>query len=279
MRSPAENAEIIVSACKDPGFVDVSPDGEVVWIYEKLSEVHYLLNLRTDEKNPVPESAIQLWIQSSGILKMMSPELLLRQGRLFINPPDYRPYQIVSLTDGSQFSLIDVGALIDVYSPDGTINAALIDYFQSADQVFVHRGWQIAVATVTDFRHHPERNVVLHQIYLDPEFDNGDELLIEFLNMYNVNYQIIDVDLINKDNYSPLGNYLVRGDGVHLKDDHLIMDRRAWGGNFKGWYYDDSAIIVQPSTDWLISIADLGNLFRIPQPVLKVRLPAVTPNP
>ena len=219
-RAPVENAEILVSACKDPIVVNAVPDGETLWVHEIFFNSHYFLNLRTGEKEPVPEVAIQLF-GSSG-WKLLAPDVVLLVGMMA--PPgiaNVKPYQIFSLSDGMQYPLIDIGAQINVYSPDGSLNPELVNYFQTADRVFVYRDWNVAVALAPNFSQHPDRNVILHQSYINagpdqPDFQDNGQFLDEFLKTINVEYQVVDVKLINGEIPSPLSTYVIRSDGVYI---------------------------------------------------------------
>jgi hypothetical protein len=93
-------------------------------------------------------------------------------------------------------------------------------------------------------------------------------------------YITIDLSLEYTDVPSPVGNYAVRYDGVYdLKTNSIIMTHQYAGRNyslknfFKGWYYDETGLVVQEVEPFLFTSPFLGSYYLIPKPVLKLLLP------
>ena len=80
-----------------------------------------------------------------------------------------------------------------------------------------------------------------------------------------MNYEIIDFSLYNAE-------YIARFDGIYLARTNQRITSGMYN-YFRGWYYDDSAIIVQGNGDYLLTFPGVSSVFYVPSPVLKLRLP------
>jgi hypothetical protein len=70
----------------------------------------------------------------------------------------------------------------------------------------------------------------------------------------------------------------VRNDGIYFSETNAPFVTRDYVGTFlgdyfKSWYYDEQAIVVQRSPDYVINDTILGTHFVIYNPILKLRLP------
>lgn len=264
------NTEVIVSACRSPVVVGV-PGGEVLFVREHRPEKMYLLDLRTGEKRAVPDDPLFL---KRGVF--LNSELAWLEGSPGgLSNPLYTPHYIFDLTNGKRYELTDLTAWSGQPKPPD-----YVPYFQSADQVFVHHGNNRAIALPPDFPQHPEEGVILYKSQLNSEtdFENGEALEIIMKDL-GMQYENIDYSLRYADLPSPTGKYVVRNDGIYFSGMNTPVVTpeyagvRFLGGYFRGWYYDESGVVVQRYSSFLISNSLIGSHYPIPEPVLKLRLP------
>lgn len=94
-----------------------------------------------------------------------------------------------------------------------------------------------------------------------------------------VNYEITDFSLDYTNVPSPTGKYIVRNDGIYFSGTDIFIINRQYtggrfiGGYFKGWYYNESAVVVQENSKYLFSSTLGPRFFLIPRPILKLNLP------
>lgn len=270
-----QNTEVIVSACKRPSATGV-PGGEVLFVREGLTDKIYLLDLRTGEKRDVPNDPLLL---DHGIF--LSSELVWLEGSL-VGPddPNYRPHYILDLTDGQRYQLLDLNWLPRL--SNGTFDSKYYVYFQPTELFFIHHSKNTLIALSPDFRGHPEGRVILSQYALESGVNaEHGKLLEQLMKNLGVNYGIADLSTTRyADIPSPTGKYVVRNDGIYLLGTNMPVLTRQYtgglfmGGYFKSWYYDESGVVVQEGTRYLISSSLLGSYYPIPTPILKLRLPA-----
>ena len=272
-RNLPPNTEILVSACTGPYAVEV-PGGEVVFVHEGLTNKMYLLDLRTGEKRDVPddprfEHAI-----------FLSSELVWLEGSFNrAENPGFSPHYILDLTDGQRYELRELDGLprLDNYQFDPQYYTV----FQSAEKVFLHHSKNVLIALAPDFQHHPEGNVIISQYILAPTSAENGEVFEKLMKDLGKDYEIIDLSTTQyADLPSPTGRYVVRHDGIYLSGTNTpfvtsqYMEVRFLGEYFKGWYYDESGIVVQGGGVNLIYSPIGSNVrFYVFSPVLKLRLP------
>lgn len=267
------NTEVLISACKRSVATGV-PGGEVLLVREGLTNKVYLLDLRTEEKKTLPNDPLLL---SKGIF--LSSDLVWLEGSSSRpESPGYRPHYILDLTDGNRYELLDLTRLPlkdDKFDPE---NYA---YIQTAEQVYLHHTKNRVIALSYNFRENPENNVIFSQSSLggSPTTENG-RLLERFLKELEINYEVIDLSLQYADIPSPNKKYVVSNNGIYtLGTNTLIVPVEFTGRKnslrnyFKSWYFDESGILVQEVTDYLINSPLLGTHFPIRAPILKVNLP------
>ena len=263
------NTEVLVSACKRPGAFGV-PGGEVLFVREGRTDKMYLLDLSTGEKRDVPNDPLLL---DHGIF--LSSTLVWLEGSY--SQPDtsgYRPHYILDLTDGQRYELFDVTWLprLDEYKFD----TKYYSYFTGAEQVFIDHSENILIALSTNFRQHPEDNVIFSQFSLGSaslSAKNG-ELLEQLMKDLGVDNEIVDFSLRYTDVPSPTGKYTVRSDGIYLSETNTPVATRDMGYYFRGWYYDESGVVFQEGAGYLFNFLESQGSYRIPSPLLKLRLPA-----
>jgi hypothetical protein len=264
------NTEVLVSACKNPDVLGV-PGGEVLFVHEGDTDKMYLLDLRTGEKRKVPDDPFFL---DHGIF--LSSELVWLEGSP-VGPdnPNYRPNYILDLTDGQRYELTDLDRLPRL---DGNkFDPQYYAYFQSAGQVFLHHTEYTAIALAPDFRQHPEGNVIISEGSLGlVTYSEKGKLLEQLMKDLGVAYEIVDLSTTRyADIPSPTGKYVVRSGGIYLSGTSTpVVTRQYMGGRFKGWYYDESGVVVHDPGHNLLLVPGGGGIFYIPDPVLKLRLPA-----
>lgn len=260
------NTEVLISACKNPGVSGV-PGGEVLFVHEGRTGKMYLLDLRTGEKRKVPNDPLLL---DHGVF--LSPELVWLEGSNFSQPesPGYEPHYILDLTDGRRYEMLNLNLLPRLEG--GKFDPKYYSYFQSAEQVFIHHSKYTLIALSSDFRQHPERNVVFSKTP-SGNFKNG-EVLTQLMNNLGVDYEIVDFSLYYADVPSPTGRYIVRDDGIYLSGTNIPVVARDMVLYFRGWYPDESGVVVWEAGYPLINFGAFGGrYFYIPGPILKLRLP------
>lgn len=273
-RNIPPNTEVIVSACKHPTAIGV-PGGEVLFVREHRSGKMYLLALRTGEKRKVPDDPLFL---DDGIF--LSSELVWLEGSsVGSDNPNYRPHYILDLTDGQRYELLDLNGLP---LKDGKFDPKYYAYFKSAEQVFIHNTGNRVIALSPNFRQNPERNVIYYKSPSNTEtnYENG-ELLEKLMKDLEVAYQIVDLSLRYSDITSPTGAYIIRSDGIyHSETNTPVVTREYTGKRFIGdyfisWYYDESGVVIfKEGGGYLINFSESQGHYRIPTPILKLRLPA-----
>ncbi|MEK6751447.1 MAG: hypothetical protein AABZ00_04195 [Chloroflexota bacterium] len=267
------HTEVLISACKR-SVVRSVPGGEMLFVNELKTGEVYLLDLRTGEKKPVPNDPLFL---DDGIF--LSSELVWLKGSRGRpdNTPGYRPHYILDLKDGKRYELLDL-----TWTPlrNGEFDIQNYAYFESAEQVFLHLDENMLIALSPDFRQTVQQNVILSQSSLGTHsegFENG-ELLEQLMSDLGVEYEIIDFSLRYADVPSPTGKYVVRKDGIYLSSaDVPVITReymRSMGGGFKGWYYDESGVIIALDSYYYYRNSFWNSRFPLPRPILKLNLPA-----
>jgi len=275
--SRPSNSEVLVSACKQPYAIGV-PGGEVVFIYEGRTHKMYLLDLHTGKKRKIPDDPLFL---DKGVF--LSSDLVWLEGSL-VGPynPDYRPHYILDLKEGKRYELLDLTWLP---LKDGKFNIQNYSYFQSAENIYIDHKQRILIALPHDFQNLPERGVIFHESSLgvEEELHQDGAQLDRLMQNLGLKYITVDLSLEYTDVPSPTSRYTVRNDGVYeLKTNSIIMTPQYAGRNyslkdfFKGWYYDETGLVVQEVEPFLFSHPFLGSYYLIPKPVLKLPL-SVTP--
>jgi hypothetical protein len=259
------NTEVLVSACKRPGARGI-PGGEAVFIYEGRTDNAYLLDLRTGEKRKVP---VDSHLLIDGVF-LSSQWIWLEGSRTKPESQNYRPDYILDLRDGKRYELIDL-----TWFPrsEGEFDPKYYEYLQSADKVFIHHGRNILITLSSDLNEN--NNFILSQSILgvyNEGYKRG-ELLERLMKELGVNYEIVDYSLDDTDVPSPSGKYVVRKYGIYISSQDKLIYQHAMGWHFKGWYYDESGIVFQESGWHLISLPEVQDLYYIPSPILKLRLP------
>ena len=237
------NTEVLVSACKKPGARGV-PDGETLFVREVRTGRMYLLDLRTDEKRKVPNDPLLL---DKGIF--LSSNFVWLEGSL-VRPgkSGYRPHYILDLVDGKRYELLDLDTLPRLEG--GKFNPKNYIYIQSAQYIYIHHSKNTLIALSTDFRTNPNGRVV---------FSDPAEELVQLAKSFNINYEIIDFKLNDTD--------------VLTETNQRIPVNAGMFGYFRGWYYDESGVVVQDSGDYLLTLPGISNVYYIPSPILKLNLP------
>ncbi len=263
------NTEVLVSACKRPHVRGV-PGGEVLFVQEGETGKMYLLDLRTGEKRDLPNDPLFL---GHGVF--LSSELVWLEGSL-VGPenPSYRPHYILDLTNGQRYELLDLD--LSPRLVDKTFDPKYYSYFKSAGQVFIHNTENTLIALSLNFRQHPEENVVFSQSSLGSSnegYKNG-ELLAQLMKNLGVDYEVVDFSLYSGDVPSPTGKYIVSYDGIYISETNIQIGTSGMANYFKGWYYDESGVVVHDAGHNLLPVPGGGGIFFIRGPVLKLRLPA-----
>lgn len=274
------NTKILISACnkEERMSITVTPDGKALFVRKwnassntRRPDEVYLLDLRTGEKRDVPVEDLY-WMEQG---ELVSSELFW----WWVDPA-----YIIDMNDGQRYELINLNQMPLL---DKKFDSKYYTYFQSAEQVFILQDHNTVIALSPDFRQNPEGNVIYHKS--PPNSDVKDGAIVEkLMNDLGVKYKIVDFsssyyyDLgrhysSDSDVYSPTGRYIVRDNGIYLsKTNTVVLNRKM--SDFKGWYYDESGVVVQERGYYLIDIGGAfgGSLeyFYIPGPTLKLRLPA-----
>jgi hypothetical protein len=262
------NTEVLVSACKEPVATGV-PGGEVLFVHENRSGRMYLLDLRTGEKRKVPNDPLLL---DKGIF--LSSELVWLEGRSSVGT--YRPHYLLDLTNGKRYELLDLGLLPRLEG--GKFDPKNYAYIQSAEHVFIHHSKNTLIALSSDFRTNPNGRVIFFGSSIATRHA---ELLEKLVGGFGMKFEIIDLSTtFYSDIPSPMDKYVIRNDGIYLSGTDVSIVNREYtggrfmgGGYFKGWYYDESAVVVQDSGDYLIILPGVSTIYYVPSPLLKLHLP------
>lgn len=264
------NTEVIISACKRPIATGV-PGGDVLFVHEVKTGKIYLLDLRTGEKRKVPNDPLLL---DKGIF--LSSELVWLEGSL-VRPgkPGYRPHYVLDLTDGERYELLDLDTLPRLEG--GKFDPKNYAYIQSAQYVYIHHSENTLIALSSDFRTNQNSRVVFSGFAIGTDHA---EALIQLTKSFDTVYENIDLSTTRySDIPSPTGKYVVRNDGIYFSEtDVPIINRqytggRFMGGYFSGWYYDESAVVVQGTGYYLFTFPGISSIYYVPSPILKLYLP------
>ncbi|MBI5822804.1 MAG: hypothetical protein HZB18_02165 [Chloroflexi bacterium] len=263
------NTEVLVSACKHPIATGV-PGGEVLFVHEVRTGKMYLLDLRTGEKRKVPNDPLLL---KKGVF--LSSDLAWLEGNLMRpEKAGYRPHYILDLTDGKRYELLDLDTLPRLEG--GKFDPKNYAYIQSAQYIYIHHSKNTLIALSSDFRTNPNGRVVFSGFAIGADFADG---LVRLTKNFNMDYEIIYLGLYHTNISSPTDKYVVRNDGIYFSGTNFsIVDReytggRFMGGYFKGWYYDESAVVAQGAGYYLLSFPGVSSIYYVPSPILKLNLP------
>jgi hypothetical protein len=261
------NTEVLVSACNRPAARGV-PDGEALFVHEVRvdrlyfldlrPEKTYLLDLRTGEKRKAPNDPLLL---DKGIF--LSSDLVWLEGSFRPGKPSYIPHYTLDLTDGKRYEMLDLDTLPRLEG--GKFDPKNYAYIQSAQYIYIHHSKNTLVALSSDFRTNPNGRVV---------FSDSAGELVQLAKSFNINYEIIDFKLYDTNIPSPENKYYAGFDGVYLTEtNQRISVNAGMFGYFRGWYYDESGVVVQDSGDYLLTLPGISNIYYVPSPILKLNLP------
>jgi hypothetical protein len=158
-------------------------------------------------------------------------------------------------------------------------------YFQSAQYIYIDHEKNALIALSSNFRQQPGNSAIFSEFSLgiqsEPHQDGAR--LDALMQNLGLTYIPVDLSLEYTDVPSPTGRYTVRNDGVYeINTNSIIMTPQYAGstyslkGYFKGWYYDETGLVVQEVEPFLFTSPIFGSYYLIPKPVLKLLLP-VTP--
>lgn len=85
---------------------------------------------------------------------------------------------------------------------------------------------------------------------------------------------MVDLSLDFTNVPSPTGKYVVREYGIYLSRTNKQVKPLSMLYYFKGWYYDESGVVVQESPTHWIRSPFIGAHYKLYNPVLKLRLSA-----
>ena len=260
------HTEVLISACKKPGVRGV-PGGEFLFVREGRTKM-YMLDLRTRVIKKVPNSRLLL---DKGVF--LSPELVWIRGSG--TPPEsalYRPNFILDLTTGKRYELLDLGLLPRL--EDRKFDPKNFSYIESADSIYIHHYYGALIALPSDFRESPGNAVILYEYPLSADiiFPSGT-LVEQVANDLGLDYEVVDFSISSAEVPSPTEKYIVRSDGVYLAETNQLVRGAGMPIYFRGWYYDDSGVIVQGGGDYLFTFPGISTVYYIPSPVLKLNLP------
>jgi len=279
-RNIPPNTEILVSACnKNRVRVNVTPDGKALFVTKSSPdssyrlEYVYLLDLSTGKRRDVPVDNLDLMRRG----ELLSSELFWRWSH-----PDY----IIDLNDGQRYDLIDLNQMPRLEG--NKFDPKYYAYFQSAEQIFILQEHDRVIALSSDFRQNPEGNVTYFKSPPNGGFGDG-KIVEKLMNDLGVKYKIVNFSSSyyynmdfhyssGVDIFSPTGKYVVHDDGIYLSETKNVIVNRNMS-DFKGWYYDESAVVLGSRGYYLIDLGSGGfvgslEFFYIPGPTLKLRLPA-----
>ncbi|MBN8580787.1 MAG: hypothetical protein J0L96_08955 [Anaerolineae bacterium] len=271
------HTKVLVSACKQPFAIGV-PGGEDVFIYEGRTDRMYLLNLRTGEQRKIPDDPLFL---DKGVF--LSSDLVWLEGSL-VRPgePNYRPHYILDLISGKRYELLDLDVLPRLEG--GKFDPKNYAYFQSAQYIYINHERRTLIALPSNFRQQPDKSVIFSEFSLgiQSEIHQHGAQLDALMQGLGLEYITIDLSLEYTDVPSPTGRYTVRNDGVYETTTNSIIMTPQYAGStyslkdyFKGWYYDETGLVVQEVEPFLFSHPFLGSYYLIPKPVLKLQLPVI----
>jgi hypothetical protein len=268
---------VLVSACKQP-FARGVPGGEAVFVYEGRTDKMYLLDLRTGEKRKLPDNPL---LFDKGVF--LNSDLIWLEGSLVgPNNPDYGPHYIFDLRDSKEYELLNLTWLP---RKDGKFNIQNYSYFQSAEAIYIHHDKLALIALSPNFREQQGNDVIFFETTLgiQNETHQDGKQLDALMQNLGLTYIPIDLSLEYTDVPSPTDRYTVRNDGIYETTTNSIIMTPQYAGStyslkdyFKGWYYDETGLVVQEVEPFLFTHPFLGSYYLIPKPVLKLQLP-VTP--
>ena len=171
------------------------------------------------------------------------------------------------MTTGKRYQLTDLTAWSGQPEPPD-----YIPYFQSAEKVFIHHGYNRAIALPPDFPETPAVGVILYkgQVNSEADFENGGAL--EFIMKdLGVKYENIDYSLQYVNIFSPTGKHIANREGIYLSDTNIPIPTPQYiMYRFAGWYYDESGIVYNGDGKCYLYIVSC--LYHIPGNVLKLNL-------
>ena len=251
------SVEVIVPACHQ-SYVELSPSGRLLKVgEEKLGFAStYLLDLQTMQKVPTQSFSSfltdDLWFVEKGL-------------------EDY----ILDRTTRKQYPITIFRLWHNNAYVNGSLNLELlVSALHRAEQVFLTPNYSTVVVLMPDFFTKPEQGFTFDR----SDFPEGDSNRVEqFLQINNITYQTVPTSF-PVEALSPDGRFVARVDGIYLIETNKKI-ARGYSLSVRGWTYDGRGVIYSHALGrCLIQIGfpftdDTGCFRRVPQPVLKLKVP------
>ncbi len=251
--------DVIISACHNVNAgVKLSPSGRFLYLREEDSGIAtaYLLDLQTMERIKVTDQSFSsfltddLWFVESGI-----------EGH------------IIDRTTGTQYPIKTFRFWRENAYVNGKPNLELlVNALHQIEQIFFTQNNDTVIILMPNFSANLEQNFTFDR----SDVPGGDSNRVEkFLRENNINYQTVLADFPDEA-ISPNGKFAARADGIYLVETNQLIVK-AHPSLVRGWTYDGLGVIYATSR-CLFRIGfpfadDTGCFRRVPQPVLKLKIP------
>lgn len=262
-----EYVDVIVPACKNRG-ARLSPSGRFLYVRatESTSDTAYLLDFETNEKTLLNLEGIGFFFLTDDLLFVIVRN---SEDEYLFDRMTGETYPI------QRFSSSYPGSYVDGYADPDKLATAL----KAAKQVFLINDYNTLVALSPNFPSSPEFNFHINGFSIPGDTPTSVRLE-QFLQKNDIVYENIPF-YIRKEVISPDGKLVARTDGIYLVETgQKVVEsvssslRRVW--MVGGWTHDDSAVVYIYFIDPCvleISFLDPICIFKVPQPVLKLKVP------
>ena len=257
-----EEVDVIVPACRYISSI-ISPSGRLLYVHEDNDGfgLNYLLDLQTHEK-----------------IKFTLPDgsnYFLTDNLVFLSLDYGGGDHILDLSTEKQFPIQSFTHLYpNAYSygkldPDLLFRALL-----QVERVFlIDAPYHPVIALSSDFQTRPEHSFTFDASSLSVDDMN---LLEQFFRQNNITYYHIAATFPHEA-VSPNGRLIARDDGIFLVETNQII-AKAPPSLVRGWTSDSRGVIYSSGGLCLIRSGlpfsdDVGCEVRVPQPVLKLKVP------
>lgn len=271
----SEDVDVIVSACQNlDTAVSLLPSGRFLYLYEEKQEMStaYLLDLETMERSDVTNQPFS---------SFLTDDLWFIEGGI----EDY----ILDRTTELQYPIRDFRFWREDAYLNGKPNLDLLVLaLHQAEQIFLLQSSDVVIVRMGNFSTNVEQNFTFGRSDI-PGW--GSDQVEQFLLASNVVYQTILADY-PEEAVSPDKRFVARSDGIYLiNTGQKIVNApsisnfyRSYSGKYlalRGWASDGQGAIYSqfPIGPCLIEtnlfiMDDTGCFNEVPQPVLKLKVPA-----
>lgn len=261
-----DNVEVIVSACRDPDETALSPDGRYLIVGKHLQRESYLFDLGTGEEQPWPYPFGRL-----GDTEFWTNRLVK------VPSPNQQKFRLVDVTDSTflNFNILHM-ATID---GERVVDVQTMNALQHAERVII---FEALFTGVLLFDAEPKQKTANNYVLFFNK--SGDKELIEaILSETNINYEKRRLQCFwtSTSCTSYDGCFVATDRTIFTAGDRIKVTEQPYTSlewkarRLVGWVHDNNGVYLQlnPNSYIIEGGYVLPNLFRLPRPIVKLKVP------